>query len=92
MPRKERTLTLKSRNCVILNCTDKVNGYHLSDPTGHEVIIRDVIVVKDLQNDGSNSTGIESSETIGVQVKDDSSKATPEHDEQVPVQFEPQEI
>lgn len=52
----------------------------------------DVIIIKDLPKDANDSIGIESLETIEVQVKDDSSKDTPEHDEQVPVQFEPQEI
>jgi len=38
----------KSRKCLFLGCADKVNGYHLWDPTTYKVIVsRDVIFVED---------------------------------------------
>ncbi|KAH9740957.1 hypothetical protein KPL70_002426 [Citrus sinensis] len=98
---QERTkLDAKSRRCIFLGYVDGVKGYRLWDPTAHKIVIsRDVIFVEDqLQmKDGDDGIVKEKSETVPVCVENnpedsDSSEATPEHEEQEPVEFETPEV
>lgn len=80
----------KSRKCVFLGYADGVKGYRLWDPIAHKVIIsRDVIFTEDKKIEEERSSSKERSETVAVQVeKENSSGATPEHEEAEPVELE----
>ena len=91
----------KSRKCLFLGYVDGVKGYRLWDPTARKVIIsRDVIFAEDkLQIKEGDSMMKEKSETTSVQVENNSehedvnsSEATPEHEEQEPVEVEAPEV
>lgn len=79
----------KSRKCVFLGYADGVKGYRLWDPTAHKVIIsRDVIFTEDKKIEEERSSSKERSETVAVQVeKENSSGATPEHEEAEPAEL-----
>ena len=93
-------LDKKSRRCIFLGYVDGVKEYRLWDPTAHKIVIsRYVIFVEDqLQmKDGDDGIVKEKSETVPVCVENnpedsDSSEATPEHEEQEPVEFETPEV